>query len=103
MAGELATLRVLGLSRWEISYILLGEVSLLVAIGLPLGCLVGLGLAALIADLFETELYRVPLVIQASTFGLAVAITVGATALSAFLVRRRLDRLDLIGVLKTRE
>jgi len=100
---ELATLRVLGLSRLEISYILLGEVSLLVAIGLPLGCLAGLGLVALISDLFETELYRVPMVIHASTFGRAVAITVASTAVSAFLVRRRLDRLDLIGVLKTRE
>jgi putative ABC transport system permease protein len=100
---ELATLRVLGLSRLEISYILLGEVSLLVAIGLPLGCVIGLGLVALITDLFETELYRVPMVIRASTFGLAVAITVASAAVSAFLVRRRLDRLDLIAVLKTRE
>ena len=100
---ELATLRVLGLSRWEISYILLGEVSLLVAIGLPLGCLVGLGLVALLVDLFETELYRMPFVVNASTFGYAVALVVASTALSAFLVRRRLDRLDLIAVLKTRE
>jgi putative ABC transport system permease protein len=100
---ELATLRVLGLSRLEISYILLGEVSLLVAIGLPLGCGVGYGLVALITNMFETELYRVPMVIHAPTFGLAVVITVASTAISAFLVRRRLDRLDLIAVLKTRE
>lgn len=100
---ELATLRVLGLSRLEISYILLGEVSLLVAIGLPLGCGVGLALVALITELFETELYRLPMVIHASTFGLAVLITIAATAVSALLVRRRLDRLDLIEVLKTRE
>jgi len=100
---ELATLRVLGLSRLEISYILLGEVGLLVALGLPLGCGVGLGLVALLADLFETELYRVPLVIRSSTFGTAVAIVVAATAVSGLLVRRRLDRLDLIAVLKTRE
>ena len=64
---------------------------------------VGAVLAWFIADRFETELYRVPLVIEPSTFGWAVAITVAATAVSAFLVRRRLDRLDLIGVLKTRE
>ncbi len=102
-ARELATLRVLGLSRLEISYILLGEVGLLAFAGLPLGCAIGLGLAWLITDLFETELYRVPMVIEPSTFGLAVAITVLATAVSAFLVRRRLDRLDLIAVLKTRE
>jgi len=102
-ARELATLRVLGLSRVEISYILLGEVGLLVLAGLPLGCGVGVALAWIMADTFETELYRVPLVIESSTFGWAVAVTVAATAVSALLVRRRLDRLDLIGVLKTRE
>ena len=52
---------------------------------------------------FETELYRVPLVIEPSTFGMAVLAALVATALSAALVRRRLDRLDLIAVLKTRE
>ena len=100
---ELATLRVLGMSRLEISYILLGEVALLVFIGLPLGCLCGAGLAWLITDLFETDLYRVPLVIEPSTFGYSILIAVAATVVSAALVRRRVDRLDLIAVLKTRE
>jgi putative ABC transport system permease protein len=102
-ARELATLRVLGLGGFEVSYILLGEVGLLVLAGLPLGCLVGSGLAWYIADRFETELYRVPMVIDPSTYGWAIAITLLSTAVSAFLVRRRLDRLDLIAVLKTRE
>jgi len=102
-ARELATLRVLGLSRLEISYILLGEVGLLVIAGLPLGCLVGAGLSAYIAERFETELYRVPLVIESTTFGWSIAIILAATAVSALIVRRRLDRLDLIEVLKTRE
>ena len=100
---ELATLRVLGMSRLEISYILLGEVTILVLIGLPLGCLTGAGLAWLLTDLFETDLYRVPMVIESSTFGFAVLIGVAATVVSAAIVRRRVDRLDLIAVLKTRE
>ena len=100
---ELATLRVLGMSRLEISYILLGEIAILILVGLPLGCLLGTGLAWLISDLFETELFRVPMVIEASTYGLSVLIGVAATVFSAALVRRRLDRLDLIAVLKTRE
>ncbi len=66
---ELATLRVLGFSRFEISYILLGEVALLVFVALPLGCLMGRGLAWVMTSTFETELYRVPLVIEASTYG----------------------------------
>jgi len=100
---ELATLRVLGFGRAEISYILLGEVALLIFIGLPLGCFVGYGLAWLITAGFETELYRVPLYLEPSTFGWAVAIGLAATTASAALVRRRVDRLDLIAVLKTRE
>ncbi|NNL65595.1 MAG: ABC transporter permease, partial [Myxococcales bacterium] len=102
-ARELATLRVLGFSRLEIAYILIGEVGLLVFTGLALGCGLGFGLAWLIADRFESELYRVPMVIEPSTFGLAVAITAVSAALTATLVLRRLDRLDLIAVLKTRE
>ena len=100
---ELATLRVLGMSRLEISYLLLGEVTILVFIGLPLGCLCGAGLAWLITDLFETDLYRVPLVIESSTFGTSILITLAATIVSAAIVRRRVDGLDLIAVLKTRE
>jgi putative ABC transport system permease protein len=100
---EMATLRVLGFSRTEISYILLGEVALLIFVGLPLGCLAGQGLAWLMTSAFETELFRVPLVIELSTYGTAVLVALLATAASAALVRRRLDRLDLIAVLKTRE
>jgi len=100
---ELATLRVLGFTRSEISYILLGEVALLTFVALPLGCAVGFGLASLIVQAFETELYRVPLVILPETYGWAMLIGLAATAASAFLVRRRADRLDLIAVLKTRE
>ena len=100
---ELATLRVLGFTRAEISYILLGEVALLTFVALPLGCGLGFLLASLIVQAFKTELYRVPLVILASTYGWAMLIGLAATVVSALLVRRQVDRLDLIAVLKTRE
>jgi putative ABC transport system permease protein len=61
------------------------------------------GLTMLIAYLLNTELYRIPVVIQPSTYGWAVVLTLAATAASAEIVRRRIDRLDLIRVLKTRE
>jgi putative ABC transport system permease protein len=102
-ARELATLRVLGQTRLEISYILLGEVALLAAMGLPIGCGVGALISWFMSSQFETELYRVPLVLQHTTFGMAVAIAVISVAISAAIVRQRLDRLDLIAVLKTRE
>lgn len=100
---ELATLRVLGFSRADVSYILLAEVALLAFLALPLGCLVGFGLAWLMTDLFDTELFRVPLIIDPSSYGGAVLVGLAATAIAAWLVRARVDRLDLIAVLKTRE
>lgn len=102
-ARELATLRVLGQTRLEISYILLGEVALLALTGLPIGCAVGAAISWFMATRFETELYRVPLVLEHTTFGMAVAIAIVSVAISAAIVRQRLDRLDLIAVLKTRE
>ena len=100
---ELATLRVLGFSKGEISYILLGEVALLITVALPVGCLIGRGLSALMTASFNTELFRVPLKIEPSTYGMAMMIALLATAVSAAIVRRRVDHLDLIEVLKTRE
>ena len=100
---ELATLRVLGFTRGTISYILLGEVTLLILTALPLGCLVGRTLITIMAESFDTELFRLPLVIEPPTYGLAILFTLAATGISAALVRRRIDRLDLIRVLKTRE
>jgi putative ABC transport system permease protein len=102
-ARELATLRVLGFSRPEISYILLGEVAMLTVLALPLGCLIGYGLVTLVTSAFTTELYRVPLVLLPRTFGWAIVVAIAASAVSAVLVRRRLDHLDLVAVLKTRE
>ena len=100
---ELATLRVLGFSRGEISYILLGEVGLLIVVALPFGCLLGWGLSELMAATFKTELFRIPLVINADTYGVSIVIALAATVLSALIVRHRVDHLDLIEVLKTRE
>ena len=100
---ELATLRVLGFTRAEISYILLGEVAILVLAALPVGCLAGRVLILWLARAFDTELFRMPFVVDSSTYGLAVLFALAASAASAGLVRRRLHHLDLIRVLKTRE
>ncbi|WP_346836557.1 FtsX-like permease family protein [Microbulbifer sp. SAOS-129_SWC] len=102
-ARELASLRVLGLTRGEVSYILLGELALLTLLALPLGAFLGYALARGLVLSFDTELFRIPLIINPSTYGYAVLIVVLAAIGSGLLVRRRIDRLDLIGVLKTRE
>ena len=72
-------------------------------VALPIGCFFGYGLSWVIVSAFETELYRIPLVIKPSTYGKAILIALAAAAFSALLVRKRLDRLNLIKVLKTRE
>jgi putative ABC transport system permease protein len=100
---DLASLRVLGFTRGEISKILLGELGLQVLLAIPLGLALGTWLTSLVIGMMHPERYRFPLVLSARTYATAILVVLGASALSALLVRRRLDRLDLIGVLKTRE
>jgi putative ABC transport system permease protein len=90
-------------SRREISYILVGEVGLVTFIALPLGAACGSLMARWLVHAFETELYRVPFVVDSATYGWALLGGFLATLASVLLVRSRLDRLDLIAVLKTRE
>ena len=100
---ELASLRVLGFRRSEISAILLGELALLTLVAIPVGLLLGYALAGLVVKAYDTELYRFPLIIFPRTYAFAAGVVLAAAAASAFVVRRKLDRLDLVAVLKTRE
>jgi putative ABC transport system permease protein len=100
---ELASLRVLGYTRGEISYILLGELGLLTLLALPFGFLFGRGLCIYIAKAVESDLFRIPVVIQASTYTLGAAVVLISASVSGLIVRHRLDHLDLVGVLKTKE
>lgn len=103
-ARDLATLRVLGFTRGEISAILLGEQAVQIAIAIPLGLWLGtLGAKALIASWTDPEVFRIPFVISRQTYAFAIAVVLFSGVASALLVRNKLDRLDLIGVLKTRE
>ena len=100
---ELASLRVLGFSRGDVSYILLGEAGFLTLAAIPLGLLAGVGMAWGISLAMSTDYYRLPFVIFAETYGYAVLVLVLITLASGFIVRRRIDSLDLVAVLKTRE
>jgi putative ABC transport system permease protein len=102
-ARDLASLRVLGFTRGEISGQLLGELSLLVLLAVPLGLFMGHGLVVLLAGTVDPETHRLPLLLTPRSYALAASTTLGAALLSALVVRRRIDRLDLIAVLKTRE
>jgi putative ABC transport system permease protein len=100
---ELATLRVIGFTRAEISYILLGELALVTLVAVPLGLVIGYFLAVAIVVNMDTELFRMPLVLTSKTMAYSAIVITIATLLSALVVRRKLDRLDLVEVLKTRE
>jgi putative ABC transport system permease protein len=100
---ELASLRVLGFFRHEVTRLLLGEQLLLTLAGIPVGCGLGYGLAALVAYRFESNLFRIPLVLRPGPYLLGILVVAAATILSALAVRHRIRRLDLIAVLKTRE
>jgi putative ABC transport system permease protein len=100
---ELASLRVLGFTQREIGFMLLGEQALLTLVAIPIGFLLGYGICAGLTAVMQTELYRMPLVVNASTYGLAVLIVGAAAACTAALIYRRLRYLDLVEVLKTRE
>ncbi|WP_224371842.1 ABC transporter permease [Hyalangium versicolor] len=103
-ARDLASLRVLGFTRREISVILLSEIVTSLLLALPLGLVLGRGLTLVVAGTaVDTELFRLPAIIDPRTYAFAVLVVLVAGVVSALLVRRRLDHLDLIGVLKTRE
>jgi putative ABC transport system permease protein len=100
---ELASLRVLGFTRAEISAILLGELGVLTVAGLPIGALLGYVTGAGIMTVFNNEVYRLSFVARPATIAWAFLAVIVAAGVSGLLVRRRLDRLDLVAVLKTRE
>jgi putative ABC transport system permease protein len=100
---ELASLRVLGFTRGEISYILLGELSALTIAAIPPGFIIGRAICAFIAESFKTDIMRIPLVLKPDTYAFAALIILASALISGLIVRRKLDHLDLIGVLKTKE
>jgi putative ABC transport system permease protein len=100
---ELASLRVLGFTRAEISLILLGELAAVTVAALPVGALIGLALGDLIMVIFNNEVYRLSFTVSATTLAWSFLIVMIAALGSGLVVRRRLDQLDLVGVLKTRE
>ena len=100
---ELASLRVLGFTRGEVARMLLGEQAVLTLAAIPVGLGIGYALSWLVATRFGTEMFRVPLVVSGRTYLFSAAIVAVAAVLSALAVKRRLDRIDLVAVLKTRE
>ena len=102
-ARELASLRILGFGRAEVSWILIGEAMVLAVLAQPVGWWIGHAVAGLMTRAFSSDLYVLPLVIRPATYAMASLVVLLATFGSVMLVRRRVDRLDLVAVMKSRE
>jgi len=100
---ELASLRVLGYTRGEVRTLLAGELFTLAFLALLPAALAGAGMAALLVRAFQSDLYRIPLVLPAAGFAFAGLVVLAATAVSTLLVQARLDRIDLVAALKSGE
>ncbi|PCJ88960.1 MAG: ABC transporter permease [Thiotrichaceae bacterium] len=100
---ELASLRVLGFQRGEVAYILLGEMALLTLVAIPLGLLIGYGLCAYLAFQFDSDLYRIPLVLGKNVYAFATMVVIVSSLISALMIWRNLAHLDMVAVLKSKE
>lgn len=102
-AWELATLRVLGFTNGEVSRLLLREMAVETVLGIPLGFWCGYWMCVLAIALFSSDTFQIPMVIERPTYTLSGLIVLGAAILSAAVVRRKVNQIDLVGVLKARE
>ncbi|MEM6713333.1 MAG: ABC transporter permease, partial [Pseudomonadota bacterium] len=102
-ARELASLRILGFSKFDVGKVLVGEIMILVFLAQPLGWWFGTEVARWMTEGFSSDLYAIPLVLEPATYARASLIVLTAAAISTLIVARRLGRLDLIAVMKTRE
>ncbi|HEX9052275.1 MAG TPA: FtsX-like permease family protein [Anaeromyxobacter sp.] len=100
---ELATLRVIGFTRAEAWRVLVGEVALQLAVALPLGALLGYGLSALSSHAFESDLFRIPVVIARSTWLFGLGVTAAAALATSLVARRWIRRIELADALRSGE
>lgn len=100
---ELASLRVLGFTNREVSWLLLGEQALLTCLAIPCGWGLGFALSTFLAGRLSTELYRMPVVISSNSFVFSFLVVALAALLSGLMVYGQIKRLDLVAVLKSRE
>jgi putative ABC transport system permease protein len=100
---ELATLRVVGFTRREVAGVLVGELVVLTAIAVPLGLAIGSGFATAILRTINTEFVRIPIILSTANYALATLVVSVAALVSSLFASRRLDQLDLVGVLKARD
>lgn len=100
---DLATLQVLGYTRWQVSYVMLGELALLTLLALPLGLWVGYGFALWLMGTMSNELFTFPMVVDPAAYVRSALFVLATVAVCAAWVRRQVDKVDLVASLKSRE
>ena len=100
---DLATMRVLGHGPGQVGFVLMGELAILALLAIPVGVVSGLGLAALLARAFSSDIYSIPFVVAPATIATSLAVMLAAALVTALLMLRRVHRLDLVRVLKGRD
>jgi len=102
-ARDLASLRVIGFTKAEVAFVLLGELALVTLVALPLGSVLGYHLTFIVAEGYSSDLYQIPVVFTPESYGLAALAVIGAAIVSGWLVKWTMDQADLVSALKTRE
>ena len=100
---DLASLRVLGFTKAEAGFVLLGELAVITIVALPVGSLLGYYLSFGIADGFSTDIYQIKATFDPPSYGFAALVVLGAAVCSGLLVQRDLAKADLVLALKSRE
>jgi putative ABC transport system permease protein len=100
---DLASLRVIGFTRGEAAFVLLGELAVITLLALPVGAGLGYYLALALSQGFSTDLYRIPARVVPGSYGTAALAVIAAAVISGWLVKRDIDRIDLVSALKIRE
>ena len=100
---DLASLRVMGFTRSEVSFVLLGELAVITLAALPIGSILGYYFSMVIAKGLSTDLYQIPILFVPESYGKAALAVLVAALFSGWIVRRDIDRADLVAALKIRE
>lgn len=99
-ARELATLRVLGFTRGQVGWVLVGEIALLTLLAIPVGWLLGTVFSWLLSLAFSMDMMRIPFHITHQTYAFSAAGVILASSLSVLMIAQRLKRLDMVEALK---
>jgi putative ABC transport system permease protein len=102
-ARDLASLRVLGFRGSEAAYLLIGELAILTLTALPLGIAMGIALSRYMVNAFSSDLFTIPYGLSTATVARGVLVVIASTGATSLLIARRVNRLDLVAVLKTRD